>query len=207
MVKDTLRLRYSMLPIWYTGFREASVAGVPVLRPHYVIFPKDKKGYDIDDPYYISDSGLLVKPLTEKESRKRLSISPKTKCTKATSPIGFTMIPLLIRGSSIVPTQERPRRASSSMKLDPFTLRVALDKKGNARGELYLDDAYGDSIVTTALPGRRICLAGIHCRTLFTEAKDRSTIHENLATTLHLHQVPRVKRTDGVVSGVQCYIP
>jgi alpha 1,3-glucosidase len=26
------------------------------------------------------------------------------------------------------------------MKLDPFTLRVALDKKGSARGELYLDD-------------------------------------------------------------------
>lgn len=26
------------------------------------------------------------------------------------------------------------------MKLDPFTLRVALDKKGGAKGELYLDD-------------------------------------------------------------------
>lgn len=26
------------------------------------------------------------------------------------------------------------------MKLDPFTLRVALDKAGTARGELYLDD-------------------------------------------------------------------
>ena len=26
------------------------------------------------------------------------------------------------------------------MKKDPFTLRVALDKAGNARGELYLDD-------------------------------------------------------------------
>ncbi|KAK2464427.1 hypothetical protein APHAL10511_003575 [Amanita phalloides] len=26
------------------------------------------------------------------------------------------------------------------MKYDPFTLRVALDKNGNARGELYLDD-------------------------------------------------------------------
>ena len=32
MVKDLLRLRYSMLPIWYTGFREASVTGLPVLR-------------------------------------------------------------------------------------------------------------------------------------------------------------------------------
>ncbi len=34
-------------------------------------------------------------------------------------------IPLFIRGGSIVPTRERPRRSSPLMKLDPFTLRVA----------------------------------------------------------------------------------
>lgn len=32
MVKDILRLRYSLLPVWYTAFRETSVTGVPVLR-------------------------------------------------------------------------------------------------------------------------------------------------------------------------------
>jgi alpha 1,3-glucosidase len=32
MVKDILRLRCSMLPIWYTAFRETSLTGVPVLR-------------------------------------------------------------------------------------------------------------------------------------------------------------------------------
>ena len=48
-------------------------------------------------------------------------------------------IPLLLRGGSIVPTRERPRRSSPLMKYDPFTLRVALDNKGVARGELYLD--------------------------------------------------------------------
>ena len=49
-------------------------------------------------------------------------------------------IPLLIRGGHIVPTRERPRRASSLMKFDPFTLRVALDGNESARGDLYLDD-------------------------------------------------------------------
>lgn len=49
-------------------------------------------------------------------------------------------VPLFIRGGSIVPTRERHRRSSPLMKLDPFTLRVALDNKGAARGELYLDD-------------------------------------------------------------------
>lgn len=32
IVRDILRLRYSMLPIWYTAFRETSVNGLPVLR-------------------------------------------------------------------------------------------------------------------------------------------------------------------------------
>lgn len=49
-------------------------------------------------------------------------------------------VPLLIRGGSILSTRERHRRSSPLMKLDPFTLRVALDNKGAARGELYLDD-------------------------------------------------------------------
>jgi mannosyl-oligosaccharide alpha-1,3-glucosidase len=31
-VRDILRLRYSMLPVWYTAFRETSETGLPVLR-------------------------------------------------------------------------------------------------------------------------------------------------------------------------------
>ena len=32
MIRDILRLRYSLLPVWYTAFRETSVTGLPVLR-------------------------------------------------------------------------------------------------------------------------------------------------------------------------------
>lgn len=86
IVRDILRLRYKLLPIWYTAFREASVTGIPVLRcvavcvddcdpaeqplfvtfrPHYVVFPQDTDGFAIDDQYFIGASGLLVKPVTE----------------------------------------------------------------------------------------------------------------------------------------------
>lgn len=85
MVRDILRLRYSLLPVWYTAFREASVSGIPVIRyvpsksevicqvfnvplyhsPHYVVFPRDPKGFDIDDQYFVGGSGLLVKPVTK----------------------------------------------------------------------------------------------------------------------------------------------
>lgn len=36
-------------------------------RPHYVMFPKDPRGFDIDDQYYVGASGLLVKPITAKD--------------------------------------------------------------------------------------------------------------------------------------------
>ena len=32
IVRDILRLRYSMLPVWYTAFRETSATGMPILR-------------------------------------------------------------------------------------------------------------------------------------------------------------------------------
>ncbi|KAF8631083.1 hypothetical protein AX17_005169 [Amanita inopinata Kibby_2008] len=156
IVRDILRLRYSLLPVWYTAFREASVAGIPVLRPQYVMFPQDKNGYDVDEQYYIGQSGLLVKPVTEKGATEASVYLAEDQVyydyfthhvyrgasggQTVTVPAALHQIPLLVRGGSIVPTRERPRRASTLMKHDPFTLRVALDNAGNARGELYLDD-------------------------------------------------------------------
>jgi alpha 1,3-glucosidase len=32
IMRDTIRLRYTMLPIWYTAFHEASVSGTPTMR-------------------------------------------------------------------------------------------------------------------------------------------------------------------------------
>ena len=64
--------------------------------------------------------------------------SPKG--NNVTVPAALHQVPLLIRGGSIIPTRERPRRSSPLMKHDPFTLRIALDKESTARGEVYLDD-------------------------------------------------------------------
>lgn len=57
-----------------------------------------------------------------------------------TVPADVHQLPLLVRGGSIIPTRDRPRRASSLMHRDPFTLRIALDSSLTARGEIYLDD-------------------------------------------------------------------
>lgn len=64
--------------------------------------------------------------------------SPKGR--NVTVPAELHQLPLLVRGGSIIPTRDRPRRASSLMHRDPFTLRIALDSSLAARGEIYLDD-------------------------------------------------------------------
>ncbi|GBE80864.1 Glucosidase 2 subunit alpha [Sparassis crispa] len=156
MLRSILRLRYSQLPVWYTAFREASVTGMPVLRPHYVVFPKDEAGFAVDDQYFVGSSGLLVKPIVKKGVKEISVYLPEdqvyydyfthyayhgaAKGKNVTIPAELYKTPLLISGGSIVPTRERPRRSSPLMAHDPFTLRVALDKSGGARGELYLDD-------------------------------------------------------------------
>jgi len=145
-----------MLPIWYTAFREASVTGIPVLRPHYVMFPQHEAGFSIDDQWFVGGSGLLVKPVTQQgvtEASIYLAEDQvyydyfthyahrgAAKGKHVTISAALHQIPLLIRGGSIIPTRERRRRSSPLMKLDPFTLRIALDKTSTARGELYLDD-------------------------------------------------------------------
>ncbi|EGO00802.1 glycoside hydrolase family 31 protein [Serpula lacrymans var. lacrymans S7.3] len=156
ILRDTIRLRYAMLPMWYTAFREATVTGIPILRPQYVVFPKDEAGFAIDDQFYVGASGLLVKPVTEKGATEasiylaedqvyydyfaHYAHQGSVKGKYVTVPAALHQIPLLVRGGSIIPTRERHRRSSPLMKYDPFTLRVALDKVGSARGELYLDD-------------------------------------------------------------------
>ncbi|EJF56973.1 hypothetical protein DICSQDRAFT_150074 [Dichomitus squalens LYAD-421 SS1] len=142
----------------YTAFREASVTGLPVVRPHFVVFPQDEEGFSLDDQFFVGGSGLSVKPVTRKGATEEIVYLPaedqvyydsfndhayrssSSKGKLITVPAELHQIPVFVRGGSIIPTRERPRRSSPLMKHDPFTLRVALGSDGSARGELYLDD-------------------------------------------------------------------
>lgn len=67
IITQAIRLRYSLLPVWYTAFYEASTNGSPILRPQFMQFPGDKAGFTIDDQFYVGDTGLLVKPVVAKK--------------------------------------------------------------------------------------------------------------------------------------------
>ena len=50
---------------------------------------------------------------------------------------------LYIRGGTVFARKDVARRSSSAMKYDPFTIVIAMNPDGEARGYLYIDD--GDS--------------------------------------------------------------
>lgn len=153
IITQALRLRYALLPAWYTAFYEASTDGTPIIRPHYFEYPEDESGFAIDDQFFVGSTGLLAKPVV-KEGAESVEIylpdnevyydyfdySIHTGAGKTTVAAPLEKIPLLMQGGHIIPRKDRPRRSSGLMKWDPYTLILALDKNGKAHGELYVDD-------------------------------------------------------------------
>lgn len=184
IVARALRLRYALLPAWYTAFHEASIDGTPILRPQYFQFPGDEHGFHIDDQFYLGSTGILVKPvLREGADSVDIYISDAEPYYDyfdytiirgpglISLPAPLDKIPILMQGGHIIPRRDRPRRSSGLMRWDPFTLVVALDSNGNAEGTLYLDDGESFDYVTGAY---------IHRRFQFSQ-EGKKLISENLA--------------------------
>lgn len=142
IVRDALRLRYQLLPVWYTAFQRASKDGMPVIRPHFVMFPNDPEGFGIDDQFFVGDSGLLVKPVVKEGQTETEVYLPDDEpyydyqdykvykgkgWHKVHAPL--EKIPLLVRGSHMVPRKDRHRRSAGLMKFDPYTLVFAINNE------------------------------------------------------------------------------
>lgn len=155
IITAALRLRYSLLPAWYTAFYHANQDGSPILRPLYWTHPSEEAGFDVDDQFFVGSTGLLVKPVVEQDKTTadihipddevyydyftydKLSTS-KGKHLTVQAPL--ETIPVLMRGGHIIPRRDIPRRSAQLMQYDDYTLVVAASKNGNAEGELYVDD-------------------------------------------------------------------
>ena len=154
IITQALRLRYQLLPAWYTAFHAASVSGAPILQPHYYAHPSDEAGFTIEDQFYLGSTGLLAKPVvTEGAEVVSIYLPPGetyydyfTYHTHLGSGSAITIsapldkIPLLMKAGRIFPRKDRPRRSSGLMRWDPYTLVISLDRNGEAEGDLYVDD-------------------------------------------------------------------
>ncbi|EME43577.1 glycoside hydrolase family 31 protein [Dothistroma septosporum NZE10] len=204
IIAQAVRLRYSLLPAWYTAFHESSVTGAPIVRPNYYVFPGDEKGFALDDQLYLGSFGILAKPVTKKDQPgTTVYLADKEKYfdyfdywtyegpgeVALSSPL--ETIPLLMRGGHIIPRRDRPRRSSGLMKYDPITLVVVLGHSGDAEGTLYLDDGESFDHLEGAQIHRRFLYQG---STSMLTSEDLATAGKKTKEYLKLMEKVRVEK-------------
>ncbi|KAE8694113.1 putative glucan 1,3-alpha-glucosidase [Hibiscus syriacus] len=174
LMRDAIRIRYTLLPYFYTLFREANVSGVPVVRPLWMEFPSDEAAFSNDEAFMVGNS-LLVQGIYEtrakhasiylpgKESWYDLRTGTSYKGGKTHKlEVSEDSIPAFQRAGTIVPRKDRLRRSSTQMMLDPFTLVIALNSSQEAEGELYLDDGKSFDFKHGAYIHRRFVFSNGH---------------------------------------------
>ena len=159
IIGAALRLRYTLLPSWYTAFRHAHLDGTPIVKPMFYTHPSEEAGFALDDQFFVGNTGLLSKPVTGKDKESvdvwipdaevyydyfTYDVVPTAKGKTVTLNAPLNKTPLLMRGGHVFARRDIPRRSSALMKWDDYTLVVTVSKDGKpAEGDLYIDD--GDS--------------------------------------------------------------
>ncbi|KAL6918721.1 hypothetical protein FSST1_002747 [Fusarium sambucinum] len=155
IVTAALRLRYALLPSWYTAFHQASRDGSPIVKPMFYTHPSEEGAFGLDDQLFLGTTGLLHKPTVEKDANTVEIYIPDdevyydyfTYQTQSTSrgkklivSTPLDKMALLMRGGHVFPRRDIPRRSSQLMKFDDYTLIVVVGKATTAVGDLYVDD-------------------------------------------------------------------
>ncbi|KAL0872207.1 hypothetical protein ABMA27_004610 [Loxostege sticticalis] len=154
--RKALRLRYTLLPYYYTLFWNANVYGEPVIRPLFFLDSENVALYDIDDQFLIG-LYVMVTPLLEKGASTATPLFPGpydwyhirtgTNIGHGRRVVVDEDHTVTVRGGAIVPLQEPPVHGpvtTTNSRSGPLQLLVVPDQSHRAMGELYWDD--GDSL-------------------------------------------------------------
>ncbi|VDM30233.1 unnamed protein product [Hydatigera taeniaeformis] len=157
-IREALRLRYSLLPYWYTLFALSEATSLIPMAPLFYHFPTDENTFSIDDAFMVGE-GLLVHPVVHEGASSVDVYLPEGTwylhddwkvyfgAQVVRLAVDLRTIPLFYRGGYIIPKKARPRRSSAMMLHDPYTIFVALDQStdwANATGHLYMDDFHSE---------------------------------------------------------------
>jgi alpha-glucosidase len=146
-VRECLRLRYRLIPYFYTLAWEATQTGHPLIRPLFWRDPDDQRLWGVEDAFFLGDA-LLVCPVLEEGVRSRQVILPKggwynfwddaliTGANEITLDAPLERIPLLVKAGSILPMEEG----------EQLTLHLYPPVQGSCEACLYSDagDGYGE---------------------------------------------------------------
>nr|XP_033808270.1 neutral alpha-glucosidase C isoform X5 [Geotrypetes seraphini] len=155
IIREVIRERYALLPYWYLLFYRAHVSAEPVMRPLWVDFPQQLETFGIEDQYMVGNA-LLVHPVTDPEVISVDVLLPRSDeiwynfrtferfvgLSTLKVPVTLDSIPVFQRGGTVIPLKTIVGKSTEWMKGISYELRVALDSKRSATGELYTDDGH-----------------------------------------------------------------
>lgn len=167
LMREAIHLRYTLLPYFYTLFREANTTGLPIMRPLWMEFPDDESTFSNDEAFMVGSSLLVQGIFTERakhvsiylpEGQSWYSLSSGTAYKGGSSykiEVMEECVPAFQRAGTILPRKDRFRRSSTQMINDPYTLVIALNSTQEAEGELYIDDGKSFEFLQGAYIHRR----------------------------------------------------
>lgn len=152
LIREAIHIRYTLLPYFYTLFREANVSGTPVVRPLWMEFPSDEGTFGTDEAFMVGNSILVQGIYTEGAKHVSVYLPGGQSWYDLRTGTAYTggvthklevseeAIPAFQRAGTIIPRKDRFRRSTKQMENDPYTLVIALNSSREAEGELYIDD-------------------------------------------------------------------
>ena len=132
--RESINLRYRLLPYIYDAMYQASVTGIPPMRPMVFDFPQDGEFAKTDDQFMFGDDMLVAPVLTEGARTRDVRLpagiwydfwsGTKYDGAKTISiEASLTRIPILVKSGAIIPTQQVLQYADQS-PIDPLTFIV-----------------------------------------------------------------------------------
>ena len=132
--RRAIELRYELLPHIYKVMREASLTGVPALRPLLLEFPDDPNTYGMEDQFMFG-SDLLVAPVLREGMTEREVYLPKGEWfdywtgqrhrggVRIRVPVTLASIPIFVRAGGVLMSQPVVQH-TGEMPGQPLRLRV-----------------------------------------------------------------------------------
>jgi lysosomal alpha-glucosidase len=171
--KETLRVRYDMLPYIYSLFFRAHLSGRPVARPLFYEFPKDVNTFSIDTQFMLGPSVMIVPILEENYTKPTIT---------AYLPKGFwyshysqdvieslseereldipnkNAIPILYRGGSVIIKQPNALAQNTvQSRKSKFSIEVYLSDADTAYGEFFWDDGVSNRNLNANHNFQKLC--------------------------------------------------
>lgn len=148
IVRDYIKLRYSMLPYNYTLAYENSISGMPLARP---VFFEDPQLTDVDDEY-LWGPDLLVAPVLEEGATSRLVVFPQGSWVGlfswnayeggqyASVEAPLDQMPVFVKAGALIPTIPEVQNTGEYLA-DHYIIKYFADPEIRySSGQIYIDD-------------------------------------------------------------------